>query len=215
MFRLHYPPFIHLARLILELRSCLRSISAPIISSVPNTTSTTHLSDESRTFAKTGPPPAHLQPQSSVDIDPDGDLFLDVPLGTGGTHRFRVCSATLRRLSPVFKAMLSGPLAKPKPANGENWAVQLPDHPIRALTIVLHIMHSNFDEVAKLGVVYEEIHLELLWDIVILTKRYNMTSIVRPWCNKWIAVARRGGFIDRRFFFSPQTRRRRFLFPLP
>lgn len=156
------------------------------MSFVKSATSTTHLRDASEGIEKAESPPAHLQPRTIVDVDPDGDLFLDVALDTKGVaYRYRVCSGTLRRHSPVWKTMLFGPWLESKPTNSEEWVVQLPEDPAYPMLIILNIVHGRFADVPQ------DIRLGNLRDILALTNKYDMTSIVRPLCAQWIAVARR------------------------
>lgn len=60
--------------------------------------------------------------------------------------KFQVCSATLARCSPVFKAMLFSGYAESKPTAGDQveWKVKLPaDDPI-VMNRLLHITHNSF-----------------------------------------------------------------------
>lgn len=118
-------------------------------------------------------------------IDPDGDLFLHTAVPESekpGTWLYRVCSAALRRQSPVWKTMLYGPWSESKPTNGDDWVVQLPEDHYEAMWIILNILHGKFEKVTGL-------RTHLLYDIMILTNKYDMTSIIRPWCAEWRAIA--------------------------
>lgn len=127
------------------------------------------------------------RPNKKAKPDPDGDLTLNVAPGDNDEPcSFRVCSATLRRHSPVWKAMLFSPAwIESKPANeGEDWVVELPEDPARPMEIILDIIHGRFECVPK------ELSLKDLRDILVLTNKYDMTGIVRPWCEDWIKAAR-------------------------
>ncbi|KAK4032528.1 hypothetical protein C8A01DRAFT_41027 [Parachaetomium inaequale] len=111
-----------------------------------------------------------------VIVDPDGDLLLRT-----ATTSFNVCSAALRRASPVFKAMLFGPWAESKPTGaGEQWVVSLPEDPPAALEIVLDIMHGKVD------VVPNEIKASLFSDMLVLTDKYDLRRLLRPWTRRWL-----------------------------
>ncbi|KAK4170053.1 hypothetical protein QBC43DRAFT_295745 [Cladorrhinum sp. PSN259] len=91
---------------------------------------------------------------STFVADEDGDLILRI--GSSGSTKepqrdFIVCSATLRRSSPVFKKMLFGPWAESKPnatKDGNQWIVQLPEDDPAAFEVPIAIMHGLFSLVS-------------------------------------------------------------------
>ena len=124
-----------------------------------------------------------------VSIDADGDLLLDVG-GDEDTEspqlqRFRVCSSTLRRHSPVWKKMLFGPWKESKPNKDEyqDWIVEFPDDPVKPMEIVLNIIHGHFDQVPR------SLSLDELYQLLILTHKYDMTRTLRLLCAQWVTVA--------------------------
>nr|CAF06009.1 related to nuclear pore protein [Neurospora crassa] len=125
-----------------------------------------------------------------INIDPEGDLLLDVggdeDSGLSQPQRLRVCSFALRRHSPVWKQMLFGPWKESKPANAESevWIVELPDDPFRPMQIVLDIIHGRFSKIPR------SLGLDELYKLVILTNKYDMTETLRPWCADWAHIAR-------------------------
>lgn len=96
-------------------------------------------------------------------IDPDGDLFLHIgpashrEMGGRGelsesATRFQVCSATLRRASPVFKKMLYGPWSTSKPSDPcAKWIVNLPENDNHAMGANLAILNSLFEKIPLCG----------------------------------------------------------------
>ncbi|KAK3488020.1 uncharacterized protein B0T23DRAFT_322521 [Neurospora hispaniola] len=118
-----------------------------------------------------------------VDIDPDGDLRIDATANPCDRYRFRVCSNTLRRQSPVWKQMLFGPWKEARPTDGSAWLVEFPDDPADPLHILLSIIHAKFEPVPPHPTV-SRIH-----SILILAHKYDITSIARPWCSQWLQVA--------------------------
>ncbi|KAK4193214.1 hypothetical protein QBC35DRAFT_468892 [Podospora australis] len=102
-------------------------------------------------------------------LDPDGDLKIAVGADhSTDEHTFRVCSATMRRASPVWKAMLFGPWVEAKPKNGDPWSVKLPDDDPEALGVLLAIVHGqNQHELFP-----KFMTLELLYDILIVSDKY-------------------------------------------
>jgi hypothetical protein len=122
-----------------------------------------------------------LKPEIPVtSIDPDGDLYLRIGQKRhGGARDFKVCSATMRRSSPVWKSMLFGPWTEAKPTQGD-WIVELPEDSAEVLKILLSIVHGRFEVVPK------NIALTLLYDMLIVTDKYDMISVIRPWANDWV-----------------------------
>lgn len=120
-----------------------------------------------------------------TSIDPDGDLYLRVgQKHAGDTRDFKVCSATMRRSSPVWKSMLFGPWTEAKPAQGD-WIVELPEDSAEILNILLSIILGRFEVVPK------DISLGLLYDILIVTDKYDMISVVRPWADNWVRAVKK------------------------
>ncbi|KAL2171513.1 hypothetical protein VTG60DRAFT_2681 [Thermothelomyces hinnuleus] len=108
------------------------------------------------------PPPTtagsvHPNGPQMIEMDVDGDLVLRVGSELGKAQDFRVCSATMRRASPIWKAMLFGPWKEAKPTEG-NWRVDLPDDNPWPTSILLAIIHSKFrpvQRVKSLGEMHE------------------------------------------------------------
>ncbi|KAI0843621.1 hypothetical protein F5Y06DRAFT_255377 [Hypoxylon sp. FL0890] len=125
---------------------------------------------------------ANVRPPKEY-IDPDGDLCLHVgPLAA----EFVVCSKTMARSSPFWKKMLYGSFAEGKKAQPQDsekeWIVKLPEDNVTAMTIVLSIIHGRFDKVAG----YEDlIYTAHLYNLCVLTDKYDMTHVLRPWAKGW------------------------------
>ncbi|KAL1840022.1 hypothetical protein VTJ49DRAFT_893 [Mycothermus thermophilus] len=117
-----------------------------------------------------GPTPPHEDP---ISIDPDGDLILRVGVDFS-RQQFKVCSSTMRRASPVWKAMLFGPWKEAKPAAG-TWIVDLPEDDADRLRVLLDILHGNFDAVPEK--IDDVLHLAKTLDIA---DKYDMISRIRP-----------------------------------
>lgn len=137
----------------------------------------------------------------TIVIDKDGDLRLDIVSDGGEKHgSLIVSSKALSLASPVFRRMLFGGFAESKPAYGE-WNVALHDDDVHCLSIVLDIIHLNFDRVPE--------HLEAccgpvtsdqdtgdlsgrrdapahIYGIVRIVDKYDMVHIIRPWAQTWL-----------------------------
>ncbi len=119
-------------------------------------------------------------PTSITQIDPSGDLLLDIGSSTC-QRRYQVCSRTLSRSSPVWKAMLYRPFMEGKPEDKDaEWVVTLPEDSTAAFEVILGILHVQFERVPKYP------SLALLFQITIATDKYDLTHILRPWSNSWL-----------------------------
>lgn len=118
-----------------------------------------------------------------IAIDPDGDLLLRAGTALEGETacEFRACSAAMRRASPVWKTMLFGPWQEAKPAHGD-WVVNFPEDKPWPLRVVLAMVHGNFDAVPDCP------SLEQLHGILMLTDKYDMIRVIRPWVAAWRSV---------------------------
>ncbi|KAJ4419910.1 hypothetical protein N0V85_000797 [Neurospora sp. IMI 360204] len=133
------------------------------------------------------PAPAPTAADKAVDIDPDGDLYLHVPdTDVASTlWKFRVCSAALRRRSPVWKQMLFGPWKERKPTSSDkDWIVELFDDCPQAMQLILHIVHGNFDMVPPLLHSLQQLH-----DLLVVAHKYDAVNIIKPWSQKWSSIA--------------------------
>lgn len=87
----------------------------------------------------------------------------------------------MERASIVWKKMLSGGFKESRPTNTDTgWVVDLPeDHP-EPLLIVLNIIHSRFALVPK------KLTMRELYNTLVLTEKYDVTEITRPWARQWM-----------------------------
>ncbi|OHF02516.1 hypothetical protein CORC01_02211 [Colletotrichum orchidophilum] len=116
-----------------------------------------------------------------IAIDEDGDL--EIAVGSGDdTQSFIVCAKTLARHSPVFKRMLFGGFKESKPTRNEtvDWVVELPDDNPKPFKILLDIIHGWFEQVPELPTLNE------LTALLVLTDKYDVTSLTRPWAVRWM-----------------------------
>lgn len=121
--------------------------------------------------------PAEARPLIHFDVD--GDLRLDVGEDEN-VQRFIVCSRTLSRASKVFKAMLYGNFVESKPSSKEHeWVVALPEDDPASLATVLYAIHNKFSKVP------DSVTQGELFNITVLTDKYDMTEVLRPWAKAW------------------------------
>jgi hypothetical protein len=117
-------------------------------------------------------------------MDPDGDLLLRVGAELPGvqTTDFRVCSAAMRRASPVWKSMLFGPWSEAKPRRG-NWVVNLPEDNPAPLLVILTIIHGRFSDVPR------GMWIPQLYDVLVVLDKYDLMGIIQPWYRYWAGIA--------------------------
>jgi hypothetical protein len=61
----------------------------------------------------------------------------------------------------------------------ENWVVELPDDDPVGIKVLLHIIHSNYELVPPI------VNLQYLYKILVVSDKYDMTHLIRPWANAW------------------------------
>ncbi|KAJ4996043.1 hypothetical protein K4K48_009124 [Colletotrichum sp. SAR 10_66] len=144
-----------------------------------------------------------MEQEGAFDMDPRGDLCLLVTPEDGNDdgldrdhddddaasvksdpsdtskngQRFVVCSRALSRASPVFCKMLYGHFAEADSSRSK--AVNLNDA-IEPMFLALLIIHGRFD------IVPARLTVEELFDLLVVTNKYQMTGIARPWLHKWV-----------------------------
>ncbi|CAI0645534.1 unnamed protein product [Colletotrichum noveboracense] len=95
------------------------------------------------------------------------------------TQQFLVCSKAMARTSAVFCKMLFGPFFEGQ--RDDNKAVDLKDA-IEPMLFALYIVHSRYDMIPIALTVKE------LFQLLVVTNKYDMTSIVRPWNHHWVPL---------------------------
>ncbi|KAI0861661.1 hypothetical protein F4860DRAFT_475817 [Xylaria cubensis] len=128
------------------------------------------------------PPP----PQSC--LDPKGDLRIDV--GVYPAKSFVVCSRTLARTSLFWDKLLYGEFGESKKPclqdDSLEWTVKLPEDNPTAMGLLLNITHGRFDVVPS----YEDLlSIRDLYDISVVTDKYDMTHVLQPWARGWLRSA--------------------------
>ncbi|KAK9416573.1 hypothetical protein SUNI508_09679 [Seiridium unicorne] len=67
------------------------------------------------------------------------------------------------------------------PASGE-WIVDLPEDDPGAMTIILNIIHSRFENLP----IDEDMNSSRLYELTVLTDKYDLTKVLRPWAKRWL-----------------------------
>ncbi|KAI1329191.1 hypothetical protein F5Y16DRAFT_366979 [Xylariaceae sp. FL0255] len=103
---------------------------------------------------------------------------------------YRVCSKTLSRASRVRKVLLYGGFSESRAscASGSDWIVELPDDDSGAMFLALNIIHSRFESIPRAT---DVIDIEKLYRITVLTDKYDLAHILRPWASTWMEHLRK------------------------
>ncbi|KAI1736465.1 hypothetical protein F4680DRAFT_432223 [Xylaria scruposa] len=137
---------------------------------------------------KPPPQPSSLlesPPQKSF-LDPEGDLCLQV--GESPATSFIVCSRTLARASLVWNVMLNGEFKESKRFRSREEPVDLPEDDPRPMALLLNIIHGRFDRVPSYDCV---MNIRDLYDISVVTDKYDMAHVLRPWASGWLRSTHR------------------------
>lgn len=141
---------------------------------------------------------------SRVDIDPHGDLILDLP-PSDAQHSLRVASKALCLSSSVFRAML-GPSSKfqegvklRENAGGSAAHISLDDDSYDALLIVMNAIHLQIRKMPT------TVTVDLFYQIAVVCDKYDLAEILVPWVKMWTDrfqdVAKKPGY-ERWFLIS-------------
>ncbi|KAG4284799.1 hypothetical protein FPRO04_05181 [Fusarium proliferatum] len=116
---------------------------------------------------------------NTIVFDGSGDLWLTSG-SVSSSKILHVDSNALCRASKVFRAMLRGHFSDSKPANDlHRWEVKLPENDPEAFVVLMDVVHANFDH-APLNLKPQE-----LYNICVLTNKYDMTKTLRPMATAW------------------------------
>ncbi|ORY71472.1 uncharacterized protein BCR38DRAFT_10881 [Pseudomassariella vexata] len=123
--------------------------------------------------------PYRLIPNRREILDPEGDLLFVAGDRAAGDDlvAFKVCSRTVFRKIPGWRDLQ----CLSKPPDAEEWILRIPDVKPNAVLIILNILHSNFDQIP----VGKSLGSQDLLDVTVLTTRYEVTSLLRPWADGW------------------------------
>ena len=134
-----------------------------------------------------------------VDIDPNGDVFLEDVMGP---TKLRVSSKVLAQASDIFKAVIdhckesiSDHIAFSKiskmSVHGQNLTdnggdlytlpVPLPPVSKEASIVFLNVLHHRTKELPQ------KLSLELVLDIGFICDRYHCADALKPWSKMWLA----------------------------
>lgn len=156
----------------------------------PTTKNTPHSSKmiDTEHIAQTEPEsaePEAVEPQITR-FDNAGDLRLLVWDQTPEAVQrvFIVSSKAMSMACVAWNSMLNGSFKEAQPTSGER-EVELPDDDPAALEVLLNIAHLRFDWVPSW------LYFNVLLQVTVLTDKYDMTRLIRPWATSWFQTAQR------------------------
>ncbi|KAI1878637.1 hypothetical protein JX265_002814 [Neoarthrinium moseri] len=143
-----------------------------------------------------------IRASDEEQLDSEGDLFLQVgenrclgsrqhpgqaPKGDDDhnhTHSitFRVSSQAIKRVTPVWKRMLSDDFAEARPTDGSQWRVRLPEDNPHALRTIFNIVYGQFKHIPQRG----GMPLDDLHNLTVVTDKYDLTHLLQPWAAGWM-----------------------------
>ncbi|KAI1863262.1 uncharacterized protein JN550_009788 [Neoarthrinium moseri] len=116
-----------------------------------------------------------------VEIERDGELLLHVGAETSETAvTYRVCPRALARAAKFFQTLLYGPWAEGKRPDGD-WVVELPEDKPSVVVQILLVVHSQFDKAFADGSGVKHGGLAALYDVAVLSDKYDLVHLLRPW----------------------------------
>ncbi|KAL2758886.1 hypothetical protein ACRALDRAFT_1075269 [Sodiomyces alcalophilus JCM 7366] len=128
----------------------------------------------------------NIQQRHTIFLDELGDLRLrcGAELKDVQVQDFVVCSRTLARASPVLRVMAHGPFAESKinhdvHTKDHEWVIDLPEDKPRPFLDILNIIHGRFK------LVLQKPTLSQLYDILTVTRKYDMAAVIKPWSDAW------------------------------
>ncbi|KAK8223642.1 hypothetical protein HDK90DRAFT_97554 [Phyllosticta capitalensis] len=129
--------------------------------------------------------PEAVEPQITR-FDNAGDLRLLVWDQTPEAVQrvFIVSSKAMSMACVAWNSMLNGSFKEAQPTSGER-EVELPDDDPAALEVLLNIAHLRFDWVPSW------LYFNVLLQVTVLTDKYDMTRLIRPWATSWFQTAQR------------------------
>ncbi|KAK8232572.1 hypothetical protein HDK77DRAFT_498648 [Phyllosticta capitalensis] len=95
---------------------------------------------------------------------------------------FIVSSKAMSMACGAWNSMLNGPFKEAQSTSGD-WEIELPEDDPAALAVLLNIVHLRFD------LVPDELGFALLLQITVLTDKYDITRLIRPWATSWFQAA--------------------------
>lgn len=128
-----------------------------------------------------------------IELDPRGDRVLMVGTNTcqvkDGVHhheaamRFRVCSRSVGRFSPVMSAMVFG-----NSVEASQETIAFPEDNPKAMKMLLNIAHGHLDPVYDIGTPENGNFLDDVYQVAVLANKYKVTPMLRPWVPTWISM---------------------------
>jgi hypothetical protein len=121
---------------------------------------------------------------TTVKIDPNGDVLLEIPLEQGKT-RLLVSSHCLGLASPVFSTMFNSRMKEGinnRPPSLTPYPLPLPEDDPEAMTLLCNIIHHRVVDIPR------NPSLTCLKKLAVLCNKYDCLSICSAWGELWLAA---------------------------
>lgn len=136
-------------------------------------------------------PPEEPAPEEPEPEEPEPEVQKPIA--------FRVCSRTMARAAAPFDAMLyrgfkesikaeptkTEPTRLEPTQEGSEWIVRLPDDDPWVMALLLPVIHGCFTEFDP-QTLQGATGLQNLYKVTVLTDKYDMTQILRPWASRLV-----------------------------
>lgn len=125
--------------------------------------------------------------QEHVEIDPHGDLILQVCSGTT-EYLLKVSSKVLSVASPVFRSMLETAFLEDRGlhlvSSVSPFVMQLHDHHYPSMLTIMNITHLRMRQIPS------KLSLEDFYHLAVLCDKYDLREIFLPWVQSWTETLR-------------------------
>lgn len=120
-----------------------------------------------------------------IEIDPNGDLILDITSESSTKHLLKVSSNTLCLASPVFRAMF-GPAspfqegkALQEKTTGSAIRSGLHDDHYNSLLIIMNVIHLRIRQIPTM------MADDALYQLAVVCDKYEIAEVLLPWVAMW------------------------------
>jgi len=121
---------------------------------------------------------------TTVKIDPNGDVFLEIPLECGKA-RLLVSSHCLGLASLVFSKMFNSQMKEGinnRPPSATPYSLPLPEDDLEAMSLLCNIIHHRTVDIPR------NPSLACLKKLALLCNKYDCISLCSAWGELWLAA---------------------------
>ncbi|EEU34541.1 uncharacterized protein NECHADRAFT_88838 [Fusarium vanettenii 77-13-4] len=118
-----------------------------------------------------------------MSFDDDGDVVFQVNCPDKLVILLTVCSRSLRRVSSVFRQILSTETegVKSRETTAAKRIINLTADKPEALITCMNIIHGHMDKIPKI------LSVDSLYELTVLADSYHVSHLLAPWIHTWMA----------------------------